>query len=240
MPHTTPVHIRIVEGLTLVHVKELFDAIILLDFDDAAGYGFIDTSIENTSLTSTLVLRRITYHTSFDRITQEFSKHISEYYERVPFMVDSKYGTLEVISNLTNTRRVVSLLSRLMKFNLTIADPDFTPRSFLDRLSESQIPFSLRRLSMNGLMINPGIVGRFTAYVADSQSGVELISSQATSSSEIEKLTFEIALDALETEEMVEVTVSRNGGMTVTCDEDDLQDVLEEIKDLLLGGAYNG
>jgi hypothetical protein len=234
MRRTELVHLRVIEDFSVIDVRELFEKIATLGFDNDSGYGFINTNLEGTRVSSTLVLRKLTYRTTFDPESNTFSRQESMYFEKIPFFLDAEFDTVEVFSSATNTRRVISIVGKLLDYQFAIADPDISPVEFLNIVAASKLPFSLVKFCINNFIARPGISGRYSAEVIDNASGVNIIEKQQ---GDVEKVTLEVNFEA---EERVELTVSRNGGLNITCDEDSVLDILDEIKKLMFGDSRDG
>jgi hypothetical protein len=229
MRRTTLVYLRRIIGLTPADVRHLQTQFTNIQFDDTKGYGFVNTGLKGSLLSTTLALRRVTHQTIFDPDSGAFSRQENVYFEQVPFVIDTRFRTLEIFSNADNARQVIVIIAELLNFRLAIPALDFSPPHVLSVVSKVRSGISLRKFVAQNFVVRPGVSGRYAPEVTDTPSALALIEAYPD---EISHLTF---VADLRVEDEVKLAVSRTGGLTLTCDEDNLAAALNELKNLLLG-----
>lgn len=229
MRRTTLVYMRRIIGLSLEDVRHLQTQFTSIIFDETKGYGFVDTSLKGSLLSTTLALRRIFHQTIFNPESGTFSREASVYFEQIPLVIDSRFKTLEIFSNADNARQVILIMAELLNFRLAMPSLDFSPPHVLSVVAKARSGISLRKFVAQNFAARPGMSGRYTPEVTDSSSGLALIEAHPD---EITQITF---VADLRVEAEVKLAVSRSGGLAITCDEDNLAAALSELKGLLLG-----
>lgn len=229
MRRTTLVYMRRIIGLSQNDFRALQTRFKNTKFDDSKGYGFVDTQLDGSLLSTTLALRQVTYQTLFDPETGDFSRQETVYFEQIPFSIDAEFKTLEIFSNANNARQVINVMADLLNYRLAMPSLDFAPPQVLGVLAKSRRGISLRKCALNNFVARPGVSGRYTPEVTNSTNGLALIEAQKE---DITQITFVVDLKV---EAEVKLAVSRSGGLSITCDEDNLVPALSELKALLVG-----
>lgn len=218
------VYLKIIQNLAEHNLQELYESLTNFDFDVDKGVGFIHTDLDDNYLSSKLVLRRNVSRNLFDYQTNTFTQQDSYYFEEIPFGIDGRFTTLDIFSNLKNTHQLITHIGKLTKFQYTIADFDVNPANVLDLVIDTTTHFELEKFSINHLIVKPGISGTYSAKVSDQQNALQIIQNQKADVSKIG-----LKIDFL-AEENVAISISRSGGFHISCREDSLLDVLQELK----------
>lgn len=229
MRRTTLVYMRRIIGLSLEDVRHLQTQFTSIIFNEDKGYGFVDTTLKGSLLSTTLALRRVFHQTIFDPDSGAFSREATVYFEQIPLIIDSRFKTLEIFSNADNARQVIVIMAELLNFRLAMPSLDFSPPRVLGILAKARPGVSLRKFVAQNFAAQPGVSGRYSPEVTDSVSGMALIEAHP------EEITQVAFVADLRVEAEVKLAVSRTGGLAITCDEDNVTAALSELKGLLLG-----
>jgi hypothetical protein len=229
MRRTRLVYLRRIIGLTEDDVRSLQAYFNQTQFDEAKGYGFVDPKRAGSLLSTTLALRRVTRQTIFDPATATFSREETVYFEQIPFVIDSRFKTLEIFSNAANAWQLITIMAELFNYRLAMPALDFSPPHILGVVAKARQGISIRKFVAKNFVARPGVSGRYTPEVTDSASALTLIEAHPE---EITQITFVVDLRV---EDEVKLAVSKTGGLAITCDEDNLVTALAELKGLLLG-----
>lgn len=218
------VYLKIIQDLAEHNLQEWYELLTSFDFDVAKGVGFIHTDLDDNYLSSKFVLRKNISRNLFDYQTNSFTQQDSYYFEEIPFGIDGHFTTLDIFSNLRNTHQLITHIGKLTKFQYTIADFDVNPANVLDLVTDTKTDFKLEKFSISHLVVKPGISGTYSAKVSDQQNALQIIQNQKTDVSKIG-----LKVDFL-AEENVALSINRSGGFHISCREDSLLDVLQELK----------
>ena len=230
MRRSTLIHFKVINGLSREDFLWLSKTISAWTFDDEEGCGFISTVLDGNILDTRLVLKMLTYRTIFNPLTGEFEREQSFYFTDVPFSIDLGYNTLEVYSGADNAKRAISIVGRLLEFKYAIADVVFQLEDVLNRLSRAGHLFSIQKLVVNNFRPNSGLIGTFSPRVLETAYGLDLISQYKN---DVSQATIELEVAE---EKGVEVRIAQSGNLTVRCDPENLDMVLDELKRVLFGG----
>lgn len=231
MKRNLVVHLRRFEGLDDAGVRRLGAELSNPSPEPNGGFAFVNSAIGTGWLESTLALERSTYQTMYMPAEHKFVEVERTYFEKVPFTIDLGTSTLDVYSNSRNTSRLVAVLGRLLEFRVSIGEVQWSPTDILRQLRNSRIEYSLEKLTINNYISQKGLVGRYSALVNSPAAGEELANAYPGDVSFI-RLSTTIGGVA-----DVRVSISSSGGFSIRCEEDFHRQVLQELKQLLLGGG---
>ncbi|MEM7035153.1 MAG: hypothetical protein AAF629_36780 [Chloroflexota bacterium] len=224
MRRVTLVHLRRLAGFTIDHFRALQQDLQAFGFDEVQRYGFVNLEVGDDYLTATLVRRRITYRTIFDPSTGNFSQQEVTNFERTPFGVDAQFGTLDIFASNTKARQLTSLLEGTLDYRLTIEGMGISPAEGLRRIAQQRTAYTLKKLALTEFSALPGIVGRYTPTITDTEQGLALIQDHGGMVKQV-TLTANFA-----EEDNVGVTIAHNGGLSVACNQDHFGEILQSLK----------
>lgn len=228
MRRTSLIHLRKIESSEPSFLPQAFRYFRSTPYDDSRGFGFIRVDKELEILSATLVLQQTTYRTIFDPEELTFLKEKSANYEEIPFKVDGEFGTLEVFSSARNVAHAVNALGQALSYKITIGPLELQPFEAMELIQAQGYHTSLRKFTLDNFVAETGISGRYRARVRKNGKALSLIRTQPA---DVRQITFRIDLKF---EKDVELTLNQNGGIKIRCEEDNLGQVLHELKRALL------
>lgn len=101
---------------------EIADGIRDSEYTRNKSYGFVPEAIDSDFLSAHLVLTTPVVVQSFNEQTREVEDQEVDRTELIPFRIDFEHQFLEVFSNQNDTSKVVTRLSQLTNWSVTISD----------------------------------------------------------------------------------------------------------------------
>jgi hypothetical protein len=231
MSRTKWVYFKRIPDLSRKHYIDLYKAIVQLEFDHNATEGF--TNIERTErlISAILLVKRQTSFTGFadDRLCEQ----IVTYYQKIPFVVDSCYSTIEVFGGNRKANKAASIIGKLLRFQYSIEDLRFSQQKILDILTDEGYRLSIMRMSIENYHPTQGVSGRFIPKITNVPEGLALLREYRNNVMD--------AIYEVQSPKQVDFTlrVRKTGGLAVKGEREEIDSVLEEIKQLILGEEGN-
>lgn len=101
----------------------------------------------------------ISSQNTYNPETGEIDKIDFKKIELIPFIVDFKFKTLDVIGNKQKCSKIVEVLGKLTKYKVSIADSQVDPIKVLHACSTLGVPYSISRVKINDYIFFDNIVG---------------------------------------------------------------------------------
>lgn len=146
-------------GLTPIQYIDLLSALESFIYNAESGEG-VQVIEEHADYTRCIYYyEAVSSQNTYNPGTGEFSKIEIKRIELIPFIVDLKYKTLDVIGNKQKCTKAVEMIGRLTKFKIPIADSKVNPIKTLLACSELGISCCVNRVKIEDYVFFDNIVG---------------------------------------------------------------------------------
>lgn len=167
----------------------------------------------------------ISSQNTYNPTLEEFCKIEIRRIELVPFIIDLKYNTLDIIGSKPKCSKVVEMIGRLTNFKIAISDIQVNPIKILLACAESRIPYYVSRVKLKDYIFFDNIIGDCVLNLSNYDKTDELLSKYEE---QIIKFTAVLTLD-----DTYSITFSKHGTITL---HKDLEDVDIELIRILKSG----
>lgn len=196
-------------------------------FTDQDGVGFLVRENSGSWALIYFIRSNPTFRTVFEPRTGEFIRlEISE--PRVtPFVLDTRFRTLEVFGSKSDLGELVTELGRISHHKLVVDDVQMDIDKILRNLLRGGIDFSIKYIRLREVEIASGVVATCTVRVDEISHGLEVANRFSDS---VTALSFAIRLYDMK----ASISVNRDGAFNIGIDLDEEPSAYDRIKELLL------
>lgn len=145
--------------LTQAQYNELLSALNSFNYSVESGEGV--QVIENSADHARCIYcyEVVSAQNTYNPETGEFDKIEFKRIELIPFVVDLKYKTLDVIGNKRKCSKVVEMIGRLTKYKVPVGDSQVDPIKILFACSKLGVLYRVNRVKIEDYVFFDNIVG---------------------------------------------------------------------------------
>ena len=131
---------------------------------------------ENTDYTKCMYCYESTYsQNTYNPDTDEFEKIELKRIELIPFVLDLKYKTLDILANKQKCSRVIETIGKLSKYKIPITDIQVNPVKTLLACAASGVAYRVNKVKLSDYVFFDNIVGDCVLNLTDYQKTEELL-----------------------------------------------------------------
>jgi hypothetical protein len=153
----------------------LIEGIKQTPFKKNRSYGFVPELVEESMLSAKLVFRTATTIPDINEDTQEIEPQERKRTDLIPFRVDFDKQLLEVFDNKQNTQKLVTRLSSLAGWGITIQSLSLDLDQLYDEIVQSPYPATITGLRIQDFSINDHTRGSYHTKIFENQEGERLL-----------------------------------------------------------------
>lgn len=161
--------------LTRDEYENLIDGIKNSPFTDERSYGFIPEEVEPDILSAKLVFRSATTIPDFDQSSGEVVSIEQKRTDVIPFLVDYERGLLGVFSNKENTKRLITRLSNIGNWGISITPLALNLSATYEAVSSTDFNCQITGLRISNFSINEYTSGSYHLKVFEEHEGERLL-----------------------------------------------------------------
>lgn len=208
-------------------LNDFSDIIKSFVYSDENGFGYINTSIDNNILYSTLIKRTFTSILEFSIEINDFKKIDVPIFEEISFCVDFNRNVLYTYGANSNHNKIKSALRNTLETPLIYGDLDSSPINFMERIIKNNSNFNIDEIVIRNFKYEEGVSGKYIAKITNQKIGISLI----------DKYLKDILKISMNLDDDFEyyLVISSNNAISLKCNEDDFYSILENIKNKIYG-----
>jgi len=154
---------------------DLLEALKAFCYDANNGEG-VQVFEENSDFAKYVYYYETTYsQNSYNPSTGEFEKIDSKKIELVPFIIDLKFKTLDILGSKQKCSRIIEMMGKLTKYKIPISDIQVNPIKILMACSSKGIPYQVTRVKISDYVFFDNIVGNCVLNLSDYGKTEELL-----------------------------------------------------------------
>jgi hypothetical protein len=226
MFRTELVYFKRIPGLSDIHYEDLHKAIVQSNLERDANEGFINTERTANSISAVLAVQRQALHTML--VDGRLVEHTIVYYQQIPFTVDFRYSTVEVLAGAQKANKVASVIGKISYFRYPIEDLFFSPMEVYWEMFRAGYSLEITQLFITNFNPTEGVSGRFSPKITQTPKGLALLEKYDRNVTDV--------IYEVKSPEQVEfaLRVSSAGGLAIRVESEKVDLVLEALKKLIL------
>ncbi len=193
-------------------------------YDEVNGIGFSKAEVFENVLESVLIKRTPTSLQEFDPQIGEFVQRNIFIFDEIPFFIDLENGFIYSFLSASKLNKVKSELKNFVSGKIVYENLALNPQKIINELIANNFDCSISEIVVKNFVYLKGAQGKYSARILDSKIGQQIMEEY---SYEIQKITVDISSN-LYTD--FALTISTNNAFTIKSDEDDLFNILDNLK----------
>lgn len=161
--------------LTEQNYEMLIEGIKQTPFDEHQSYGFVPEIVDEDILSARLVFRTATTIPDINEDTQEIEPKERKRTDLIPFRIDFQNQLLEVFDNKQNTQKLVTRLSSLAQWEITIQSLSIDLDQLYHEITQTTYPATITGLRIQDFSINDHTRGSYHTKIFESDEGERLL-----------------------------------------------------------------
>lgn len=210
----------------------LVDGIENTPYTDERSFGFIPETVEPDHLSANLVYRTATTIRDINESTQKIEDVEQKRTDLIPFSVDFSRGLLGVFSNKENTKKLVTRLSSLADWGISINPLSLNLAPIYEEITSSDYSAQITGLRISDFSINEYTNGSYHLNVYEEHEGERLLGEYA---SDVSYITVEYEM----THETVSVGFYDSGSVRVYSNSVEDEELFSHIKNTIASARGN-
>lgn len=155
--------------------ERLIDGIENTPYTDERSFGFIPESVEPDHLSANLVFRTATTIQDINKSTQEIESIEQKRTDLIPFCIDYDRGLLGVFSNKEDTKKLVTRLSSIANWGISITPLSLNLTPIYEEISSEGYNAEITGLRISDFSINEYTKGSYHLNVFEEHEGQRLL-----------------------------------------------------------------
>jgi hypothetical protein len=193
-------------------------------YNEDDGIGFTNIQMFEEVLEATLIKRTPTSLQEFDPQVGEFVQRNIFVFDEIPFFIDLENGFIYSFSSASKLNKVKSELKNFIAGRIVYENLALNPQKIINELIMNGFDCSVSEITIKNFIYLKGAQGKYSARILDSKIGQQIMEEY---SDEIHKVTVDISSN-LHTDFVL--TISTNNAFSIKSDEDDLFNILDNLK----------
>lgn len=193
-------------------------------YNEDDGIGFTNIQMFEEVLEATLIKRTPTSLQEFDPQVGEFVQRNIFVFDEIPFFIDLENGLIYSFSSASKLNKVKSELKKFIAGRIVYENLALNPQKIINELIMNGFDCSVSEITIKNFIYLKGAQGKYSARILDSKIGQQIMEEY---SDEIHKVTVDISSN-LHTDFVL--TISTNNAFSIKSDEDDLFNILDNLK----------
>lgn len=198
-------------------------------YSNEEGYGFIIIDRDPDHIQGYFILDYPTYVTKFDANEMTVEKVKVTRKSIAEFLIDLKYGVIEIYSHKKNASRIINEIGKLSGYSISIDDIYFRAKDLIEKLDEKNAKYSIRSLRIQNFSINKYTIGSFFVKILEDHEGLRLIGEHNPS---ITYVGMSIAVD----NDRISIGFYESGAIKIYNKIDDSSEIVSLLREYLFGG----
>jgi hypothetical protein len=158
-----------------ITLKDIIIKIKENEYSESIGEGFSIKEIGENIIYANYIYQSPSLITKFDEETLDIKTEKIINKAVVNFSIDVSYNLITIYSNSPKSRRLLTEIGKMTKFQMPIEDVNFSPLNLLPKFENSNKIFNITSLRIRNFKLNQNLSGTFWVKILEQGTAKELI-----------------------------------------------------------------